>query len=224
MEHRNVTIHRSGIENFLMTVKEFIKSHRRPAAIIALSVVVVTGAVVAGFVYYDKSNLESLHEYEAIVTAYQLSDKSDAVSDKTVKKLTDLVNRSRFGYVHRHGKYIIAGLLFDKKKFEDAQKMYISYADNTDSAFTPLALFQAGICAESLGRSDQAADIYKRIEKDFKDSTYSDRVLYDLGRIAQKKGEAAVARDYFSKLLAQHPNSPFSAQAKARLFMSGMTK
>lgn len=224
MEKRNVTIHRDGLENFLMAVKEYVKSHRRPVAIIALAVLILTGAGVAAFVYYDTTSSADLHEYETIITAFQMSEDKNAAADVAVVKLKSLVNKSRFGYVHRHGKYIIAGLLFGNKKFDEARTMYLEYADNTDSTFTPLALFQAGICAESLNQFDKANEIYKRIEKKYKDSVYADRILYDLGRMAQKKGDGALAKDYFSRLLSQFPNSPFAVQAKARLFMNGMTK
>ncbi|HNX57702.1 MAG TPA: tetratricopeptide repeat protein [Spirochaetota bacterium] len=226
MEKRNVTIHRDGLENVLMAGKEYIKSHRRPVAIIVLAVLVLTGAGVAGFVYYDKTSSEDLRRYEAIISEYQNQKpelKTDA-AEVAVVKMTNLVKSSRFGYVHRHGKYILAGLLFETKKFEEAKKMYLEYADDTDSAFTPLALFQAGICAESLNQFDKANEIYKQIEKKYKDSVYADRILYDLGRMAQKKGDGALAKDCFSRLLSQYPNSPFTVQAKARLFMNGMTK
>jgi hypothetical protein len=71
MEKRNVTIHRDGLENFLMAGKEYVKSHRRPVAIIALAVLILTGAGVAAFVYYDKTSAADLHEYETIITAFR---------------------------------------------------------------------------------------------------------------------------------------------------------
>ncbi|HEY1405778.1 MAG TPA: tetratricopeptide repeat protein [Spirochaetota bacterium] len=224
MEKRTVTIHRSGIENFLMEVKRYVKSHKKPVALVSLLCVVLFALVIGGLVYYDKRSAKDLHEYETIITTYQMSGKSDAAADDAVKKLSNLVDKSWFGYVHRHGYYIIAGILFEKKRFEEAGTFYIKYADKTNSAFTPLALFQAGICAESLGHYDRAAELYKRIEKQYKDSAYNDRVLYDLGRIAEKKGENAQAKDYFTRMIAQYPNSAFAASAKSRLFLIGISK
>jgi len=223
MEKRTISIERNAIEKYLMKVKEFIKHHRSPAIIITIIVVAGTLLFVSGAIYYDYRADKDLRSYETIMNDYAAGARDDAAFNAMTSKLTTLVNSSYWGYVHAEGNYIIAGSYFAKKNFSDAQKFYLKYADSSSSVLAPLALFQAGICAEELGKFDQAFDLYKRIEKEFKDS-FADRVLYDIGRMYQKKGDAVNAREYFNKLQIQFPGSPYNSQAKVRVFLLGLSK
>lgn len=222
MEKRNVTIHRNGIENFFMMIKSFIKHHRRPAVLVAIAIIVCSGLFIGGALYYENRADKELRAYEEAVNAYETGDKSDASFDVMMKKLVPLVESSKWGYVSRHGEYILGGLYFDKKKFADAQKHYEKYAKDSKSVYAALSLLQAGACAEESGNIDKALEIYKSFEKNFKDSGFADRAVYDLGRAYQQKGDIANAREQFNKILTQYPKSPFNGPAKARLFVLGM--
>jgi tetratricopeptide (TPR) repeat protein len=223
MEKRNVTIHRNGIENFFMMIKDFIKHHRRPAALVVLVIIVGSGLFIGGALYYENRANRELRTYEDTVSVFDASDKGDAAFDTMMKTLVPLVESSKWGYVSNFGEYVLGGLYFDKKKFSDAQKHYEKYAASSKSVYAPLALLQAGACAEESGSFDKAFEIYNSFEKKFKDSGFIDRAVYDLGRMYQKKGDITKAREQFSKILAQYPKSPFIGSAKARLFVLGIT-
>jgi tetratricopeptide (TPR) repeat protein len=222
MEKRSITIHRNGIEKFFMAVKDYVKHHRRPALLVIAAVVVLSGLLIGGAFYYDVRSSRELLTYEDAVAAFSSSDRGDAAFDTMMKQLVPLVESSKWGYVSRHGEYILGGLYFDQKKYADAQKHYEKYADCSKSAFAPLALLQAGACAEESGNYDKALEIYKSFGKKFKDSGFTDRSVYDLGRMYQKKGDIAAARDQFNKIVTQYPKSPFNGPAKARLLVLGM--
>jgi tetratricopeptide (TPR) repeat protein len=224
MEKRTISIERNAIENFLMKVKEFVRHHRAHTLVITLVVVIGTALIMSGAVYYDYRSNRELHSYESIMNDYAAGPRDDAAFAAMISKLTVLVDSTLWGYVHAEGNYIAAGLYFEKKKFADAQKFYLKYADSSSSVLAPLALFQAGICAEDLGKFDQAFEIYKRIEKEYKDSLFADRVLYDVGRMYQKKGDSVNAREYFNKLQTQFPGSPYNSLAKVRVFLLGIAK
>jgi tetratricopeptide (TPR) repeat protein len=223
MEKRTISIERNAIENFLMKVKEFLKHHRLPALVITIIVVAGTLIFVSGAIYYDYRADKELHSYESIMNDYASGAKDDAAFTAMISKLAKLVDSTYWGYVHAEGNYIIAGSYFERKQFADAQKFYLKYADSSSSVLAPLALFQAGICAEEMGKFDQAFDLYKRIEKEYKDS-YTDRALYDIGRMYQKKGDSVNAREYFNKLQTQFPGSSYNSQAKIRVFLLGLSK
>jgi TolA-binding protein len=224
MENRKISIERNAIEKFLMRVKEFVKHHRSPFLVITIVVVVGTIIFLSGAVYYDYRADKELHSYEAIMNDYAAGTKDDAAFNAMITKLTALVDSTHWGYVHAEGNYIIAGSYFEKKKYADAQKFYLKYADSSSSVLAPLALFQAGVCAEEQGSFDKAFDLYNRIEKEYKDSPYTDRALFDVGRMYQKKGDMVNAREYFNKLQSQFPGSPYNSQAKVRIFLLGLSK
>jgi TolA-binding protein len=224
MEKRNVTIHRSTIDNLLMKGHDLMKMRKRSVIFSAVVIVMLAVLTVGGFAYYDIRSTKELEEWDKIIMTLEKSDHGDAAIDKAIRDLTAIVDKSLWGYPHKHGNYVIAGMLFERKRFEEAQKFFLKSADGPSSDFTPLALFQAGICAESLNRYDQALEIYKRLDKDFGGSTFKDKILYDLGRMYQKKGEIVQAREQFSQVITRFPNSILVPQAKARLFLIGIEK
>lgn len=222
MEKRNVTIHRNAIESFLMNVKEFIKAHRKPVLVGAVCFFVAVLMILAAAVYYDISSTSDLRKYEKITSDYDSSKDATAFND-TVTKLSLLAEKSHFGYVHKNGFYLVAGMYFERKMYDEAKGFYLKFIDRSKSSlFAPLALFQAGICAENTDKYDEALSLYRRIEKDYKDSGFNDRVFYDIARMSQKKGDRVTAKEYFEKVITQFPNSFYAAQAKMRIFLLGM--
>jgi tetratricopeptide (TPR) repeat protein len=224
MEKRNVTIHRNAIESFFMSLKDFIKHHRNPVLIGFIAVVLLSGTAIGGAFYYDYSSLKDLHAYEKLVADYEAGAKDENAFKVMIGKLTTLVDSSKFGYVSRHGNFLIAGYYFDNKHYDEAMKYFEKYANSSSSVYAPLALLQAGACAEETDKYDKAFEFYKKAESKYKDSPFSDRILYDLGRMYQKKGDDINARESYNKILTLYPKSSFAAQAKARMFLIGLFK
>ena len=223
MEKRKVTIHRNAIEKFLMFLKDFVKHHRKPVIISSVGILLAVIVFVGGAVFYDFSTKKELRAYEELMSAYETGTKDDASFNKTVAGLVKITDASYFGYVHQNGYYVAAGLYFEHKMFADAKKYYLLFADtSSSSSFAPLALFQAGVCAENFEKYDEALDLYKRIEKNYKDSAFNDRLFYDLGRMQSKKGDKAAAKESFKKVMTQYPNSTYAVQSKIRLFLLGL--
>lgn len=222
MEKRSVTIHRNAIESFLMYVKEFIKGHRKSVLIGAVCFFAAVLLLLAGAVFYDFSSTSDLRAYEKITLEYSSGKDATAFND-TITKLSRLAEKSRFGYVHKNGYYIVAGMYFERKMYDEAKSFYLKFVDRSSSSiFAPLALFQAGVCAENTDKYDEALSLYRRIEKSYKDSGFNDRAFYDIGRMSQKKGDRVTAKEYFEKVITQFPNSSYATQAKMRIFLLGM--
>jgi tetratricopeptide (TPR) repeat protein len=224
MEKRNVTIHRNAIESFFMTVKDFVKHHRKPVLLGFIVIVLLSGASIGGAFYYDYRSLKDLRAYETIVADYEAGAKDVNAFNVMIVKLTTLVDSSRFGYVSRHGDFLVAGYYYNNKRYDDAMKRFEKYADSSSSVYAPLALLQAGACAEETDKYDKAFELYKKAQSKYTDSPFSDRILYDLGRMYQKKGDIVNARESFNKILTQYPKSSFVASAKARMFLLGLFK
>jgi tetratricopeptide (TPR) repeat protein len=224
MEKRNVTIHRNAIESFFMSLKDFIKHHRKPVLLGFLAVVLLSAASIGGAFYYDYCSIKDLRAYETIVADYDSSAKDENAFKVMIGKLTTLVDASKFGYISRHGNFLIAGYYYDNKHYDEAMKYFEKYANSSSSVYAPLALLQAGASAEETDKYDKAFEFYKKAESKYKDSPFTDRIIYDLGRMYQKKGDIVNARESFNKILTQYPKSSFAAQAKARMFLLGLFK
>ncbi|MGC1107606.1 MAG: transglycosylase SLT domain-containing protein [Candidatus Acidiferrales bacterium] len=69
--------------------------------------------------------------------------------------------------------------------------------------------------AAYMDRSDGAAGLIETFLRGHPDSVYTPDALYWLGRLAQQKENAPVARAYFGKLQARFPNNYFAIHASA---------
>jgi outer membrane protein assembly factor BamD (BamD/ComL family) len=67
------------------------------------------------------------------------------------------------------------------------------------------------------GQVDAAIAGWKQLADDNSPEIPADAVLLELGRAYAAKGDAAEARKTFTRLLEQHPSSPFSSDAKTEL-------
>jgi tetratricopeptide (TPR) repeat protein len=223
MEKRKVTVQRNAIENFLMFLKEFVKAHRKTVLIGFVTFIIAVVLFLAGAVFYDIKSTAELREYETLMNAYESGPRDAAAFTDTVSKLVKITDKSWFGYVHKNGYYIAAGMYFEHKMYDDAKIYYLKFADKSSSpVLVPLALFQAAICAENGEKYDEALSIYKKIEKSYKDTGFNDRMMYDMGRMYQKKGDRITAKEYFNKVISQYPNSWFAVQSKVRVFILGI--
>ena len=68
-----------------------------------------------------------------------------------------------------------------------------------------------------MDRAANAQELLEKVLRGNPDSTYVPDALYWLGRLAQQKRDAPVARAYFRKLRERFPNNYFSEHAAARL-------
>ncbi|HLW82598.1 MAG TPA: transglycosylase SLT domain-containing protein [Candidatus Acidoferrales bacterium] len=71
--------------------------------------------------------------------------------------------------------------------------------------------------AAYMDRAGNAADLFEKFLAANPDSIYTPDALYWLGRLAQKKRDAPVARAYFRKLEQRFPNNYFALHAAAQL-------
>lgn len=84
----------------------------------------------------------------------------------------------------------------------------------------PDALFQLG---ESWAQTtpDSAAKAYQRVAQDFASSPRAPAALYKLGLLAERRGDRAVARTYYQRVIAAYPRSEEAALARTKLSSRG---
>ncbi len=218
MIDREVTVHRNIIEQTLMNVRDYIREHRSVAVKITIAIAVVFVVSIAAIVYADYKINKDTADFEAILEEYRATyhlneQERKEKFIKTVNRLQAIVDNSYFGYVHRNGYYVIASLYFYEKDYANAAQMYEKAARYASPLFAAMALQQAGAAAESLNNIDEALRYYLLCESKYKDGYTIDQVLYNIGRMYSLKGEYFKAREYFTRVATEFPQSLFAKKA-----------
>lgn len=223
---KNIEIERSGLEQFLMTVKDFIKGNARfiRFAILGLSIVIVTA--ITFFIYTESSASSALKKYELIVDTYRMNPEDRAVKDKTINDLRELIKSTRFGHAHQMSFYILGNLLYDDAKYAEACDMFKTFIkkSSSDEIFIPIAVNKASVCLEEQGKTEEALALLLDFEENNKSSIVLDQILYNAGRLYAAKGDKVKSREYYNKVSANYPDSVFAERARERIFLQGAVK
>lgn len=224
MERRNIQIERNIIENAVMAAKDFLKKHRSKVLYTLLALVLLFTAVVGAYLYYDHRAKSEMVRFEEIMEQYRSlekkADASPAAYSAAIGEMKNLVESSRWGFVHEMGGYVLGGMYLKNKNYDDAKRHYLQFADrNPKSDFAILALRNAGVASEYSGNYSEALQIYQKLEELHGNSSYGDQIYYDCARMYQKKGDLFKAKEYFRKVISSHPRSIFSLRSRHRLFL-----
>ncbi len=157
----------------------------------------------------------------AVDTAAMDAERTAAATDYAVK-LIALADKSNWGYVADNGYYIAGGLYFTVKDYQKALENYLKAEDKAgNDVLKMLTMQQAAVCYEWLNKNDEAFAIYQKLEKKYEKTDYLDRILYDLGRMYQVKGDKEKAKEYFSKVIKNYSASVFAKKSQERILLLG---
>ncbi len=222
----NIQIERSGIEQFLMTVKDFIRGNARYVKLAILGLIILIIIAISLFIYIESSSSSALKKYELIVDTYRMNPEDRAVKDKTISDLREFVKNTRFGHAHQMSFYILGNLLYEDAKYDEAFEMFKNFIkkSSSDQIFIPIAVNKASVCLEEQGKIDEALALLLKFEEDNRDSIVLDQILYNTGRLYAVKGDRAKSREYYNKVSTGYPDSVFSERARERLFLQSAAK
>lgn len=223
---REIKIQRNIVEQGMMAVLNFVKSHRRLVLFVFIGLILGITLIIASVVYINNDAEKNLVAFETVLDEYRQSyvaspDDREKNLDKTVNKLNEIIDSSYWGYVNENGYYIIGTLYYNENKHKEARDYFLRFADNSSTFFTPLAYQQAAISSEHLGDFKKALELYSILEKEYDDSYLIDQVYYNLGRMYQKEKNIFKAREYYKKVMLEFPQSFFANSSKSRLLLLG---
>ncbi len=223
MIDRKIEIKRNIIEKFLIIVKNYFRQNKKLVLSSFISIFVLLALVISVIVFVNNKEKNELMRLEMILERYYSNTQEKEKNfQKSIDDLNVLINSSIFGYVNKNGYYIMAGLYLSMNKYNKGKEYLLKFADKSPSSFfAPLALHRAGIASEKLNDINGAFQIFQRLEKEYSNSIISDEIYYDLGRIYQLKGDRFKAREYYNKVILEHPVSIFASKAKKRLLLLG---
>ena len=218
---QEIKIDRNPIETFLMKVRDYIRSNKRRVYTSVFAVLFVSFVTVAVFVYMEAHSEKSYAKYELIIENYRQNPIDEAVKNKTINDLKELIEETSFGFVPRASNYVLGNIYFEDGKFEDAYNHLSYYVNKTSAkdALHPIALNKAAVALEELGEIEKALSYLIKHEEKNKDSIVMDQVLYNIGRLYNTAGDRLRAKEYFNKLMDMYPDSSYANRARERLFL-----
>jgi TolA-binding protein len=212
---------RHRINNFLTaTVSRF--------RLILLAVLIAAAVFLVGYFIYNEISKKLTSDSTVLAEGAQdlygkwQSESDTAKKGALEKQLMDqlgvLTTRYARQYGGERGFFIRAGLSYDKKAWDPAQKDYLALAARFPNSYlAPISVFNAAVCLEEKGDTDGALKLYTRVFLDYQDSFVAPRAMLDIARIDEQKGQFDDAHKMYDQIDSLYPNSTWDKLAKNRL-------
>jgi len=234
----NIEIERNPIENFLMYVKDFLKSNRKKAVYSAVFILALFLISLTVHLFLARSSEKEMVRLEIIIDDYRNSIAAENIgpgySEKTVisetnketiMKLNNLISETKFGFVNRMCRYWLGNILFEEKRYGEAYQAFdIFIKKSSDNVLVPIAINKAAICLEEDGQIDNAVALLNKYIGDSKNKISMDQMYYNLGRLYQLSNNQIKAREAFKHIVDEYPESVYANRSKERLFLLSAAK
>lgn len=217
----NIDIERNPVERILMKITDFLKENRKVALYSLVGIFAGAVILIAASVLVEIRSTKQQVRYEEIMDNYYKNSSDKKVITKTIADLKDLANGAYFGFAAEMPYYVMGNLHFELKNYDKARSNLLEFADKSSSdVFCHLALVKAALASEESGKIDESLKLLLDLEKKYPEGMVTDQILYNIGRIYIRKGEAARGKTYFSKVMALYPQSAIARKAKQRLILA----
>ena len=223
---RNIEIQRNVIERYIMTVKEFVRENSKKVKYISIAVLAIIAILIAADFTYGYIASKERSRLDTIMDTYRAGSDNPEVAAKCRDELMLLVKDARTGHAQDMGRFFLASIYFDEKKYQESLEQYLEFAgdSSSDTLFVPLAVNKASICLEEMGKYDQAIALIAKYSENKDFMVVMDQMIYNTGRLYALKGDNAKAREFFNQVRTDYPQSPYAEKAKERLFLLSMPR
>src|SRR5687767_12641345 len=116
-------------------------------------------------------------------------------------------------------RYHMAGALAALGRHDEAIKAFEEVTDRAgdESLYGRMARLGKADAQAKAGQLDAAIASWKEMAAEEADELPADAILMDLARAYVQKGDTAEARKTFTEIVDKHPQSPYTAEARAEL-------
>jgi tetratricopeptide (TPR) repeat protein len=204
----------------------YVSSHRK-GAVEAVAAVAALGILIGGFLafraYREKQAAEHLSRALAVLSTplqsqapagtsvtFATDAQREAAAEKELRAAAELATTP----AGREARVLLAAR---GATGIDAVATFDHFARGADSVLAVTAEIDAARLLAGQGKTDEAIERLKRAVGSAKSSLPKDALLDELGRLYEQAGHTADARATYQRLLSEHPDSPFAADAQARL-------
>lgn len=211
------------LELIFAKIAAFVSKNKIAVIIWTVLSSLVLVAAIAIAVFYDFHNRNTYARYDAIVDEYFSTIETDPAktkqaSQKAASDFELLAQKALFGYVKKNSLYILAGFYYSAEDYSKAGELYKRfYNERQKSAFRPLAMIQAGLCAEEMNDYDLAYDTYSLADEEYGKTELHGELVYNMGRIMQLRNETSKANELFQRVVAEAPGTEVAELARQRL-------
>lgn len=169
----------------------------------------------------EKAVKAGLAEIDAVTTEYaelKIAETTDtAKEDALLARAQAIADKNNPTVVKIRAQMVIAEIQFDRKNFEAARTAWLAAAEADKKSYTyGLCNYQCGICSEELGDLDNAV-AYLKTAAESEGFAVVPRVLFNIGRIEETRGNFDKAVESYKKLVTDYPSDQWASLAKSRI-------
>ncbi len=198
-----------GVDEMSKAEKIALLLKEKAKVFIGAGLALIAFFLVLGFLEYgrDKKNNASILAAEDMEKVY--GDYLKADEDKKADKQSELQVLIDEALAEYEGFYAqmraldIQALLYkNEKEYEKAAEAWITLSEAfPESYMAPVALVNAAACREDGGDLEGAISLYTLVEENYKDrSADRSEVLFNLGRLNEKKGDTKQALSWYEQI------------------------
>lgn len=202
-------------------IESFILKHRRVILGCVAGAVVIAAAVCAAVVITESRKRSALAAIDAAEYAY--TNNSADLDEAEAVARSDAVEQAVSPYLARRGvagvraNMLSAEAAYQRGDYETALARYLAAADADRRAYTYAEnMYNAAVCAEELGRRDDAVSYYEAAA-DAEDFFLASHALFNLGRLSESAGDNAKAAEYYQRAIDGHSGDSWANLSQSRL-------
>lgn len=209
----------SEVKDRLSTLKETLKQRQKSVLRYGTLILAVIIAV-SGFLFYDyysRKKAETL-TYEAYKSYYNLYQKQPVTRVDQYTKALDLFKQS---YDVRKSPVVllyIADCYYELGRYDETLKSLKDFTQrySSEERLIPLAYEKMSMVYEKKGDTKEAMKSLETLYN-LKGYIYKDFALIEYAKLLEKEGRTEEAKKKYKELTEKFPNSPFKAEAEAKL-------
>lgn len=207
------------VKDRLSTLKKTIKERQKSVLRYGALVIAVIIAV-SGFLLYDYSSRKKAGTlaYEAYKSYYNLYQKQPVTRVDQYNNALDLFKRS---YDIRKSPTVllyIANCYYELGRYDDALKTLKDFTQrySAEERLVPLVYEKMAMAYVKKGDTKEAMKSLETLYN-LKGDIYKDFALIEYAKLLEKEGKTEEAKKKYKELSEKFPNSPFKAEAEAKL-------
>jgi len=207
MANKEISLENKTEEN----VENFINRNRKVILAVVGAIVVIAIAVSVFFgvsANVSKKNIDSIDAIE-----YSYIKNSSALSDEEVATRQALALDALKPYVSKksvagvRANMLSAEIAYAQKNYAEAFSYYLSAAEAGKKSYTaPLNYYNAAVCAEELGKDDDAVKYYEKAIS-YSDFLLKSHALFSVGRVNESLNNYEAAAEAYQKLIDSYTDT-----------------
>jgi tetratricopeptide (TPR) repeat protein len=140
--------------------------------------------------------------------------RSQEQVEDAISNFTDLIAVASSDRVKNWAYDQIAGCYLDIGKYDEAEKIYETRLSQSEDSWLLMGI---GDTYANQSYHEKALEYYQKVLDHYSESEYIDKVYYTMAGLRRALGDYAGARNFYNKLLTDHPDSHWAIYTKRRL-------